>query len=191
MTGAEAGEVVLCGNCGTAVSGKFCGDCGAPAEIATAEGWRALTNQLFGKPDRNAIFSVALQFMRHPVNTIIGLTDDPTYRSQWAFLSTCVGTQLMLTYVLLPRLYAALFGMPDTATSSAVLTNEIVQYVGIAILTPIQFYLCRAHRHAPVHADVLCQTVRPERQLLRYPFDGCRTSVFRQWRPGAEVGRSD
>ena len=26
----------------------------------------------------------------------------------------------------------------------AVITNEIVQYVGIAILTPIQFYVCRA-----------------------------------------------
>ena len=141
MTGAEAGEVALCGNCGTAVSGKFCSDCGAPAEIATAEGWRALTNQLFGKPDRNGIFSVALAFLRHPVDTTSRLTDDPTYRSQWAFLSTCVGAQLMLTYVLLPRLYAALFGMPDTANSSAVLTNEIVQYVGIAILTPIQFYL--------------------------------------------------
>ena len=82
MTGAEAGEVVLCGNCGTAVSGKFCSDCGAPAEIATAEGWRALTNQLFGKPDRNGIFSVALAFLRHPVDTTSRLTDDPTYRSQ-------------------------------------------------------------------------------------------------------------
>jgi hypothetical protein len=50
----------------------------------------------------------------------------------------------MLTYVLLPRLYATAFSVPDTANSSAVVTNEIVQYVGIAILTPIQFYLCRA-----------------------------------------------
>jgi len=82
--------------------------------------------------------------LRHPVDTTSRLTDDPTNRPQWAFLSTCVGAQLMLTYVLLPRLYEALFGMPDTAYSSAVLTNEIVQYVGIAILTPIQFYLCRA-----------------------------------------------
>lgn len=159
MTGAELSGAGLCEACGTALTGKFCSGCGAPAKIAAPEGWSALTNQLLGKPDRNGIFSVVVAFLRHPVDTIIRLTDDPTYRSQWAFLSSCVGAQLMLTYVLLPRLYAVAFSVPDTANSSAVVTNEIVQYVGIAILTPIQFYLCRTlgtRRRTPMSYVKLC-----------------------------------
>lgn len=144
MAGAEASEAALCGSCGTALTGKFCSVCGAPADNAVAEGWSSLANQLLSKPKSDGILSVALSFMRHPVDTIIRLTDDPTYRSQWAFLSTCLGAQLTLSYVLLPRLYATLLGVPDTADTGAVITNEIVQYVGIAILTPIQFYVCRA-----------------------------------------------
>jgi hypothetical protein len=144
MAGAEASEAGLCEACGTALTGNFCSGCGAPVDNTTAEGWSSLANQLLSKPRPNGILSVALSFLRHPVDTIIRLTDDPTYRSQWAFLSTCLGAQLTLSYVLLPRLYSALLGVPDTADTSAVITNEIVQYVGIAILTPIQFYVCRA-----------------------------------------------
>ena len=33
---------------------------------------------------------------------------------------------------------------PNTANSATVVTNEVVQYVGMAILTPIQYYVCRA-----------------------------------------------
>ena len=152
--------------CGTALTGKFCSGCGAPADNAAAEGWSSLANQLLSKPRPNGILSVALSFLRHPVDTIIRLTDDPTYRSQWAFLSTCLGAQLTLSYVLLPRLYSALLGVPDTADTGAVITNEIVQYVGIAILTPIQFYVCRALGNTVAHADVLRQTLRIERELL-------------------------
>jgi hypothetical protein len=144
MAGAEAGEAALCGSCGTALTGKFCSGCGAPADNDAAEGWSSLANQLLSKPRPDGILSVAVSFLRHPVDTIIRLTDDPTYRSQWAFLSTCLGAQLTLSYVLLPRLYATMLGIPDTADTGAVITNEIVQYTGIAILTPIQFYVCRA-----------------------------------------------
>ena len=163
MTGAEAGKATLCTNCGTALTGKFCSGCGAPAEDSSAidhrEGWSSLTAELLSKPNRNGIFSVALSFVRHPVDTIIRLTDDPTYRSQWSFLTTCVAAQLTLVYVLLPRIFSALFNTPDTANSSAVITNEVVQYVGIAILTPIQYYVGRAlgtMRRTPMSYVKLC-----------------------------------
>ena len=55
-----------------------------------------------------------------------------------------VGAQLTLVYVFMPRIFSALFNVPSAANSSAVITNEIVQYVGMAILTPIQYYVCRA-----------------------------------------------
>jgi len=148
MTGAEAGKVGLCTNCGTALAGNFCSACGTPAPGTNTtgyhEGWSSLTNELLSKPDRNGIFFVALSFLRHPVDTIMRLTDDPAYRSHWGFLTACVGAQLTLVHVILPRLFSALFNTPDTANSSAVVTNEIVQYVGMAILTPIQYYICRA-----------------------------------------------
>ena len=97
--------------------------------------------------------------MHHPVDTIIRLTDDPTYRSQWSFLTTCVAAQLTLVYVLLPRIFSTLFNTPDTANSSAVITNEVVQYIGIAILTPIQYYVGRAlgtMRRTPMSYVKLC-----------------------------------
>ena len=67
--------------------------------------------------------------------------------------------QLTLSYVLLPRLFSTLFNVPSTANSSAVITNEIVQYVGMAILTPIQYYACRALgslRRTPMAYVKLC-----------------------------------
>jgi len=97
--------------------------------------------------------------LHHPVDTIIRLTDDPTYRSQWSFLTTCVAAQLTLVYVLLPRIFSTLFNTPDTANSSAVITNEVVQYIGIAILTPIQYYVGRAlgtMRRTPMSYVKLC-----------------------------------
>jgi hypothetical protein len=105
------------------------------------------------------LFAVAISFLRHPVRTILRLTDDPAYRSHWSFLTACVGTQLTLAYVALPRLYALLFNARDAANSSAVLNNEIVQYAGMAILTPIQYYLCRALgsiRRTPMSYIKLC-----------------------------------
>lgn len=154
MAGAEAvgnAEAVgarFCVNCGTALQGKFCGTCGSPAAIApqrvqTSEGWGSLTSEFLNSHGRNGILSVALSFLRRPIDTIIRLTDDPTYRSQWGFLTAMVGAQLSLLYVILPRILATFFHVPATANSSAVLTSELVQYVGMAILTPIQYYVCR------------------------------------------------
>jgi hypothetical protein len=148
MTGAETAGIGLCANCGATRSGKFCSTCGAPAADAPAsphhEGWGGITNELLSSHGSNGIFSVALVFLRHPVATIMRLTDDPTYRSHWGFLTAAVGAQLTLVYVLLPRIFSALFHTPDTANSGAVITNEVVQYVGMVILTPIQYYVCRA-----------------------------------------------
>lgn len=109
-----------------------------------ADGWSALTSEFTNDPKHIGMHTVALSFLAHPVKTILRLTDDPAYRSHWSFLTACVGTQLTLFHVILPRVYSALFNLPDTADSSAVITNEIVQYVGMAIMTPIQFYVCRA-----------------------------------------------
>lgn len=142
--------------------GAFCSGCGTPANSSAkshGEGWAALTSEFVSRPKSDGIFAVAISFLRHPIRTILRLTDDPTYRSHWRFLTACVGAQLTLVYVALPRLYSALFGMPDAANSSAVITNEIVQYVGMAILTPIQFYVCRALgsiRRTPMSYVKLC-----------------------------------
>jgi len=159
---AEGTQAALCANCGTTLAGPFCSGCGSPSNATAGahhEGWSALTSEFLNRPTRDGIFAVALSFLRRPVSTIIRLTDDPTYRSHWAFLTACVGAQLTLVYVALPRLYSTLLNLPDGANSSAVITNEIVQYVGMAILTPIQYYVCRALgtiRRTPMSYVKLC-----------------------------------
>ncbi|MBS0235015.1 MAG: hypothetical protein JSR99_16220 [Proteobacteria bacterium] len=162
MTEASTANGVLCATCSAPLQGKFCSTCGAAAAADrddAAEGWGSLTSEFFSSRSGNGLFSVALAFLRHPVDTIIRLTDDPTYRSQWGFLTAMVGAQLTFVYVAFPRIYAALFNTPDGANNSAVLTNEIVQYVGMAILTPIQYYVCRAlgsRRRTPMAYVKLC-----------------------------------
>jgi hypothetical protein len=161
MTGATSAG--FCTNCGTALHGKFCGACGTPTATVAAnqphEGWGSLTSEFMSSRGSNGIFAVALSFLWRPVDTIIRLTDDPTYRSHWGFLTATVGAQLTLAYVIMPRVFSALFNVPNTANTSAVLTNEAVQYVGMAILTPIQFYICRALgtlRRSPMSYVKLC-----------------------------------
>ena len=145
MAGTEAAGSGFCVNCGTALQGKFCSGCGvAAAPRQDKEGWSALSSEFFSSHRDNSFFSVVLAFLRRPVDTIIRLTDDPTYRSHWGFLTAMVGAQLTLAYVIMPKAFAALFHVPSTANSAAVITNEGVQYVGMAILTPIQYYICRA-----------------------------------------------
>lgn len=145
MTGTEAAGSGFCVNCGTALQGKFCGGCGVPAASHQGkEGWSAVSSEFFRSHRDNSLFAVVLAFLRRPVDTIIRLTDDPTYRSHWGFLTAMVGAQLTLAYVIMPKAFAALFNVPNTANSAAVITNEGVQYVGMAILTPIQYYICRA-----------------------------------------------
>lgn len=164
MAGVEAGtvNVQLCAKCGTELQGKFCSACGTAANSGAdeaAEGWGSLTSEFFSSRGGNGLFAVALSFLRHPVNTIIRLTDDPTYRSQWGFLTAMVGAQLTLSFVILPRIYSLLFHVPNTSNSSAVISNEIVQYVGMAILTPVQYYLCRwlgTRRRSPMSYVKLC-----------------------------------
>ena len=148
MGNAEETQARFCTNCGTALVGRFCGSCGTQATTVAAktnsDGWGAITGEFMNGPKSAGMHAVAFSFLTHPVRTILRLTDDPTYRSHWGFLTACVGAQLTLVYVILPRVYSALFNTPDGADSSAVITNEIVQYVGMAIMTPIQFYICRA-----------------------------------------------
>lgn len=164
MTEAGTVEARFCANCGTALQGKFCTSCGTQASAAAEvtrgpEGWGSLTSEFFSSHGRNGIVAVTLSFLRHPVDTIIRLTDDTTYRSQWGFLTAMVGAQMTLIYVFLPRAFAALFHLPSTANGSAVITNEIVQYVGMVILTPIQYYVCRwlgTRQRSPMSYVKLC-----------------------------------
>lgn len=145
MAGTEAAGSGFCVNCGTALQGRFCSGCGVPvAPRQDKEGWSALSSEFFSSHRDNSLFAVVFAFLRRPVDTIIRLTDDPTYRSHWGFLTAMVGAQLTLAYVIMPKAFAALFHVPSTANSAAVITNEGVQYVGMAILTPIQYYICRA-----------------------------------------------
>jgi hypothetical protein len=162
----DAGSISarFCTNCGTQLQGKFCGACGSAADVSShpqqpSEGWGSLTSDFLRTNNRNGILAVALSFLRRPVDTIIRLTDDSIYRGQWGFLTAMVGAQMTLAYVVLPRLYAAFLNVPNTSNSSAVISNEIVQYVGMAILTPIQYYVCRllgTRQRSPMSYVKLC-----------------------------------
>lgn len=123
------------------------------------QGWGAVAGDFMPSAGKDTLWSVSWSFMRAPVETIVRLTDDPAYRTQWGFLSAWLGAQLTLAYVILPKLLGAYFAVPAIESKSAVLTNEIVQYAGIAILTPIQYYLCRflgTRRRSPMAYVKFC-----------------------------------
>lgn len=149
MTSLPATQYARCTTCGATLTSRFCGDCGTPAAGAdqsnavSSEGWRAIASDLFPE-ERNGFFSVLMSFARHPVDTIIRLTEDPNYRSHWGFMTACLGAQLTLTYLVLPRLLSLMFGVPHVNNNPSVPTSELVQYVGIFIMLPVQYYLCRA-----------------------------------------------
>jgi hypothetical protein len=174
MAGTEAAGSGICVNCGTALQGKFCSGCGAAAAThQDKDGWSALSSEFFSSHRDNGLLQVAFAFLRRPVDTIIRLTDDPTYRSHWGFLTAMVGAQLTLAYVIMPRAFAALFNVPNTANSAAVITNEGVQYVGMVVLTPIQYYLCRALgtlKRSPISYVKLC--------VLSVSYGALLTSIF-------------
>ena len=145
MVARQAASSGFCTNCGTELQGKFCSGCGVAAPGQSGpEGWGAITSEFLSSRRDTSFFSVIVSFLIHPVDTVIRLTDDPAYRSHWGLLTALVGAQMTLAYVIVPKLFAALFNVPSTANSATVMTNEIVQYVGMAILTPIQYYVCRA-----------------------------------------------
>lgn len=133
-----------CANCGKPLAGAFCAHCGTRALSPSREGWGVVASELFDAQTPRGHLSALASFLRAPVDTIIGLTLDPSYRSHWGFLSICLFTQLTLGFVILPHLLTHYYPVPGIENKSAVLTNQIVQYVGLAILTPIQFYVCRA-----------------------------------------------
>lgn len=108
-----------------------------------ADGWRALPNELLGSHEKNGLLSVILAFSRHPVRTINRLTDDQSYRGHWALLWTTLGAQLTLIHVILPHLNGWMFGVPVTENRAAIVLTEALQYIGIAILTPVQYVICK------------------------------------------------
>lgn len=124
-----------------------------------AEGWSAITGEFLETGHGNSMWRVFWSFIRTPVKTILRLTDDPSYRSHWGFLSACLGAQLTLTYVILPRLFALIYSAPAADSKSTIIIMQIIQYTGIAILTPLQFYVCRALgtiRRTPMSYLKLC-----------------------------------
>lgn len=148
MTGNSTISARSCGSCGQPLSGRYCAHCGAdssaPAPATQAEGWSALAGDFLEHGEKNGMLSVVASFALHPVETILRLTEDKSYRGHWAFLSACLAAQFTLSFVLLPRILSWCYGIPVPENKAAVFANEILQYAGIAILTPIQYYVCRA-----------------------------------------------
>lgn len=133
----------VCVACGKPLAGPFCSQCGTPAP-AGGEGWGVIASELFDSQQSKGHFSTLASFLKAPVETILRLTEDPGYRQHWTFLSLALGVQFALGFLILPQLLGRFYVVPDLGGKEAVITNQIAQYLGIAILTPIQYYICRA-----------------------------------------------
>ena len=147
MSDTQSAGMAACTNCGQPLSGPFCANCGTRAADTSAainEGWSAVASQLVDQEASRGHLATVFAFLRAPVRTILARTLDPTYRAHWTFLSLWLGVQLTLSYVILPRMFSGIYPVAGLGDKSAVITNQLVQYAGIAILTPIQYYLCRA-----------------------------------------------
>ncbi len=133
----------VCAACGKPLVGPFCSQCGAAAP-AGGEGWGVIASELFDSQQSKGHAATLLSFLKAPVETILRLTDDASYRQHWTFLSLALGVQFALGFLILPQLLGRFYVVPDLGGKEAVITNQIGQYLGIAILTPIQYYICRA-----------------------------------------------
>lgn len=141
MSAKDSTQAAKCPQCGHALTGPFCSNCGQ--RIAATEGWGSAAVEFWDPQTTRGHAGTVWSFIKAPVNTILALTEDPAYRSHWAFLSLCLFTQLTLGFVILPHLLTPYYHVPDIENKSAVLTSQVVQYIGFAILTPIQYYVCR------------------------------------------------
>lgn len=132
-----------CHNCGKPLHGAYCSHCGTRAE-APQEGWGVIASELFDSQESRTHASTLASFLKAPAATIIRLTEDPGYRKHWTFLSIALGVQFTLAFLILPHFLAPYFAVPDPGGKSALIATQLSQYLGIAILTPIQYYICRA-----------------------------------------------
>lgn len=142
-SGIGQGDALNCAACGKPLAGPFCSQCGAAAP-AGGDGWGVIASELFDSQQPKGHFATLTSFLKAPVETIIRLTEDPAYRQHWTFLSLALGIQFALGFLILPQLLGRFYAVPEMGGKEAVLTNQIAQYLGIAILTPIQYYICRA-----------------------------------------------
>ena len=119
---------------------------------ALDEGWFSLLGDVFPR-DGHGVFSVGVQFLRAPISTLLRLSGDRLYRGYWNFLLACLGVLPVLVLLILPWI-AKRAGHPvsvpaDTQMFVTRLRLEIFQIAGILILSPAQFYLCRALSPVP------------------------------------------
>ena len=145
-------QIESCGRCGRPAQGRFCSQCGAPLDVKGSpavavsdvnEGWKvAIADVVTG--ERDGVLSVAMSFARTPVDTILRLAADPGYTGHWRFLIASLGAALTLVFVLMPQFAGAVFHVPVPNRKAETLVVQAVQLAALPILTPIQFYLCRA-----------------------------------------------
>jgi len=167
--GASSSAVRFCGECGQQVTTKFCTGCGTKmdgsTQFASTGTARSTPAGVFGstpaaksaelKPeepteigsivkemagdDRDSPINIALQFAAAPVRTILSLTADPTYKTQWRFMAACTGIALTFFLTLWPKL---IHFEPPHAKSGHII-GQINQYVSYFVMTPLQYHLCR------------------------------------------------
>ena len=141
---AEAAGQLYCGECGRPVSSKFCTGCGAPApnQMAArqaAPGLGFIADDIIGD-DQNSFLRLLLRFAVAPVKSIIGLTDDPAFKRQWSFMIGCIGVYVSMMFFVLPKLTH----VPMFNAKGEMLTSEILGILSFFIMTPLQYFACRA-----------------------------------------------
>lgn len=126
------------------------------------EGWLSIHREIFPRA-QHPFWRLLLDFLLHPVKTILRLSEDRTFTGAWKLLLMAIGAVPVTLLVLLPRLGNAVADLPVVATKADVVVAqtgfEILQIVGILVLTPLQFYACRAigtMNHTPRAYFKLC-----------------------------------
>ncbi len=116
------------------------------------EGWLSLVRDAFPR-DGHGVVSVAMQFAHAPLRALMRLSNDAAYRGYWNFLLACIGVLPVLVLLILPWI-AKRAGHPvsvpiDVQMFVTRLRLEVFQIAGILILSPAQYYLCRALSDVP------------------------------------------
>jgi hypothetical protein len=136
-----------CRTCGHAIAGNFCVQCGAPTADKGSESWSGVASDILG--GQPGLLIIIAGLTRHPIRTIIALTEDRSYTQHWKLFTLSLSASLPIFWILIPRLASWLRDQAPSPQQSMVPMWEGMLIALLMLVTPVLYYVCRFFGRIP------------------------------------------